>query len=169
MDYSIEMQVGILLHRKIDSYTDSHPIFKKSTKRLHSNYSHYSGVIVDIFYDHFLAKNWRHYSDVTLKNYTLKFYELLETHYDLMPEKFQKLSPYLIQENWLLSYAEIEGITKVLKGLDRRTNLKSKMSSAAQHLLEHYELFEREFTGFFKDLEHYTKNELQLLESKYLL
>ena len=53
-----EVQKGIVLHRAIDTYTDSHPIFRQSTKRLHHRYHHYAGVIVDVFYDHFLAKNW---------------------------------------------------------------------------------------------------------------
>ena len=59
-----EIQTGILLHRHIDTYTDSHPIVRLSTKRLHEKYGHYSGVIVDILYDHFLAKNWENYSDI---------------------------------------------------------------------------------------------------------
>jgi len=72
-----DIQTGILLHRAIDSYTDAHPVFKQSTKRLHKKYSHFSGVIVDIFYDHFLAKNWNDYSEIPLDTYTYNFYENL--------------------------------------------------------------------------------------------
>ncbi|MEX0290603.1 MAG: DUF479 domain-containing protein, partial [Flavobacteriaceae bacterium] len=57
------VQKGVILHRAIDTFTDAHPTVRQSSKRLHENYSHYSRVIVDIFYDHFLAKNWKNYSD----------------------------------------------------------------------------------------------------------
>src|SRR5690606_33121767 len=79
------IQIGILLHREIDTFTDAHPIVRQSTKRLHENYSHYSGVIVDILYDHFLAKNWLQYSDIPLATYVDAFYDNLETHFDLLP------------------------------------------------------------------------------------
>ena len=59
--YPMEIQKGILLHRSIDSFTDMHPIYRQSKHRLHEKYGHYSGVIMDIFYDHFLAKNWKTY------------------------------------------------------------------------------------------------------------
>ncbi len=65
--FSPGIQKGILLHREIDTFTDAHPIVRQSTKRLHKNYGHYSGIIVDILYDHFLAKNWSRYSDVPLE------------------------------------------------------------------------------------------------------
>lgn len=169
LDYPSEMQAGIILHRKIDSYTDSHPTFRQSTKRLHKNYSHYSGVIVDIYYDHFLAKNWKQYCEEDLDSYVQSFYKLVTKNFDLMPPKFQKLTPYMIEQNWLLSYADIDGITKVLSGLDRRTNLTSKMSYATEDLIQNYDAFEHEFTRFFTDLIAYSKNELELLKTDYLL
>ncbi len=89
--FPIGIQKGILLHRNIDTFTDAHKIFRKSTKRLHENYGHYSGVIVDIFYDHFLAKNWKLYSDQSLEEYTIKFYEVLLDKYDLLPARVQNL------------------------------------------------------------------------------
>ena len=63
LDYPDEIRKGILLHRYIDTFTDAHPIYRKSKHRLHEKYGHYSGVIMDIVYDHFLAKNWNNYSD----------------------------------------------------------------------------------------------------------
>ena len=77
LNYPKEIQVGILLHREIDTFTDAHPIVRKSTKRLHKNYGHYAGVIVDVFYDHFLAKNWCHYSSVPLEVFIQNFYRPL--------------------------------------------------------------------------------------------
>ena len=63
LNFSEDIKKGILLHRYIDTFTDAHPIYRQSKRRLHEKYGHYSGVIMDIVYDHFLAKNWASYSD----------------------------------------------------------------------------------------------------------
>ena len=150
--FPIEIQKGILLHREIDTFTDAHKIFRQSTKRLHKNYSHYAGVIVDIFYDHFLAKNWSKYSDVPLETYTTRFYKTLEDNFEILPEQVQHLMPYLLKDNWLLSYATIDGISRVLDGMNRRTKNVSKMNLATKELHQYYTEFESEFTLFFKEL-----------------
>ena len=149
---SPEFQVGIKLHRHIDTFTDAHPIVRQSTKRLHKNYSHYSGVIVDILYDHFLAKNWTQYSNIPLETYIDDFYKCLDEHFDILPERFQKLMPFMVADNWLLSYAEIDGIQRVLNGMNRRTKNKSGMNLATNELKEFYSEFENEFTTFFEEL-----------------
>ncbi|MCR9262953.1 MAG: acyl carrier protein phosphodiesterase [Flavobacteriaceae bacterium] len=151
------IQKGILLHREIDTYTDSHPIPKQSSKRLHKNYSHYSRVIVDIFYDHFLAKNWSDYSEVPLEDYVENFYDLLEDNYDLLPLGTKRMMPYMITDNWLLNYANIAGIGRVLNGMNRRTQNRSKMNFAILDLEEHYTDFEAEFTAFFEELITFSK------------
>ncbi|MBS9463411.1 acyl carrier protein phosphodiesterase [Flagellimonas sp. 389] len=150
--FSERVQKGILLHRAIDTYTDSHPIPKLSSKRLHQNYSHYSRVIVDIYYDHFLAKNWSSYSKISLGVFVERFYDLLEDNFDILPLATQRMMPYMISGNWLLSYGDLQGISKVLEGMNRRTKNKSKMNYAIIDLEEHYEAFENEFTLFFKEL-----------------
>ncbi|WP_033957881.1 ACP phosphodiesterase [Psychroserpens jangbogonensis] len=149
---SPEFQVGVKLHRHIDTFTDAHPIVRQSTKRLHKNYSHYSGVIVDILYDHFLAKNWHKYSDVPLETYIDDFYECLKENFDILPERFQKLMPFMLADNWLLSYAEVDGIQRVLNGMNKRTEYKSRMNLATHELKEFYSEFEDEFTQFFEEL-----------------
>ncbi len=150
--FPIKVQKGILLHRAIDTYTDAHPIPRISSKRLHKNYSHYSRVIVDIFYDHFLAKNWKEYSSVPLRQFAEDFYDLLENNYELLPLATQRMMPYMISDNWLYNYSKIEGISRVLNGMNRRTKNKSKMNMAIVDLEEHYADFELEFKAFFKEL-----------------
>ncbi|MDU8886835.1 acyl carrier protein phosphodiesterase [Yeosuana sp. MJ-SS3] len=161
-----EIQIGILLHREIDTYTDKHKTVRQSTKRLHKKYSHYSGIIVDILYDHFLAKNWNRYSEVPLKNYAEYFYDSLEEHFEILPQRIQKMMPYMIIDNWLLSYASIEGITRVLNGMNRRTKNKSHMNEAINELEEFYDEFESEFTIFFKDLIKFSNNKRKELINK---
>jgi len=151
------IQKGILLHREIDTYTDAHPIPRVSSKRLHQNYSHYSRVIVDIFYDHFLAKNWKQYSDTPLEIYVDKFYDLLEDNFTILPDGTKRMIPYMISDNWLLNYAQMDGISRVLSGMNRRTNNKSKMNFAILDLEKNYEAFEVEFTAFFNELVVFSK------------
>ena len=82
-----EIQQGIHLHRAIDTFTDAHEIVRKSKRRLHERYRHYDGVIIDIFYDHFLAKNWKYYSAIPLDIYASSFYDLLAKHDSILPRK----------------------------------------------------------------------------------
>ena len=166
LKYPEKIQQGIVLHRAIDYYTDTHPVFKQSTQRLFSKYSHYSGIIVDIFYDHFLAANWQEYSDTSLKKYTLDFYKLLEENHEILPSKVKIFLPYMVRDNWLLSYARIDGIKKVLSGMNKRTGQKSGMHLATAELKEYYPLFETEFREFFEDLREFSEVKLKEIESK---
>lgn len=161
--YPEGIQKGILLHRAIDSFTDAHKTVRQSTKRLHKNYGHYSGVIVDILYDHFLAKNWSQYSNIPLEQYVEKFYDILEDHYEVLPLRIKRMMAYMIPNNWLLSYASIDGITRVLAGMNRRTQNRSKMNLAVNELEEFYEEFENEFTIFFAELIEFAKLKLNEL------
>ncbi|MET6990705.1 acyl carrier protein phosphodiesterase [Sediminicola arcticus] len=153
----INVQKGIMLHRAIDTFTDAHPTVRKSTKRLHKNYSHYSGVIVDIFYDHFLAKNWEQYSDTPLDVFVEQFYDLLEENYTILPDGIKHMMPYMISDNWIYNYSNLDGISRVLSGMNRRTKNKSKMNFAILDLETHYVDFEKEFSIFFDELITYSK------------
>ena len=165
--YSTDLQKGILLHRQIDSYTDAHEIVRKSKRRLDDSYGLYRGVIIDIFYDHFLAKNWKDYSDLPLALYTQNFYDNLTRHYEILPEKIQYMSKYLIKDDWLLSYANLEGIEKVLEGMNRRTMDRVHMDLAINDLKDHYMDFEKDFLSFFDDLMLFTDNKLVEINKKY--
>lgn len=150
--FSKEIQVGILLHRHIDTYTDTHPIVKKSMRRLNPRYRHYNGVIIDILYDHFLAKNWHNYSEIPLDIYAKNTYNFLNKNINLFPERIQYMLPFMIQYNWLETYATLEGIERVLIGMNKRTKEVSQMHLAIHDLKEFYTKFEEDFTLFFKEL-----------------
>lgn len=157
------VQKGILLHRAIDTFTDSHPIPRQSSKRLHGRYSHYSRVIVDIFYDHFLARNWDNYSEIPLEPFVDGFYNLLRDNFAILPTGIKRMMPYMISDNWLVNYARIEGIGRVLNGMNRRTDHKSGMNFAVEELEEHYAEFEGEFLGFFSELKAHAIDQYTLL------
>ena len=150
--YPIDVQKGIVLHRAIDTFTDAHPIFRQSTKKLHEKYHHYAGVIVDIFYDHFLAKNWTTYSNEKLDLFVERFYQSLHNNPDILSERTKGMMPYMIEHNWLVSYQTVEGINRILTQMDHRTKNESKMRFATNELSEFYPEFEEEFTNFFQEL-----------------
>lgn len=156
-NYPLEIQKGIILHRAIDTFTDAHPVFRQSTKRLHENYHHYAGVIVDVFYDHFLAKNWNTYSDEKLEDFVSRFYQSLQYNHIILSERTKGMMPYMIEHNWLVSYRTVEGINRILTQMDHRTKNESKMRFATNELSEFYIEFEKEFTEFFKELNAFAK------------
>jgi acyl carrier protein phosphodiesterase len=152
LEYPNDIQKGVLLHRHIDSFTDSHPIYRKSKHRLHEKYGHYSGVIMDIAYDHFLAKNWKRYSDIPLELYADDFYKLAQKHYDILTDRVKGMLPYMIGRNWLVSYASIAGLEMILFQMDYKTKHRVHMQEAITEIQEFYEDFESEFFLFFDEL-----------------
>jgi len=158
-----DVQKGIVLHRFIDTYTDSHPIFRQGTKRLHSAYHHYAGVIMDIYYDHFLAKNWNRYHSQSLEDFADGFYKILTSNYEILPEKTRGMMPYMIKHNWLVMYACIEGIGEILRQMDHRTKHRSGMGKSVKELQEFYTEYEQEFTEFFEDMQAQASEKLESL------
>ena len=163
LNYPSEIKAGILLHREIDHFTDTHPIVKKSMHRLHARYRHYDGVIIDILYDHFLAKNWANYSKTPLEVYAKDVYTFLNENIETFPEELQKLLPSMIKYNWLVNYASLEGIERVLNGMNKKTKGISQMDLAIEDLKIHYTEFEEDFTTFFKEIETFTDLKTQYL------
>ena len=133
---------------------------RQSTKRLHENHGHYSGVIVDIFYDHFLAKNWEHYHHKPLNEYVSEFYKLLETNFEVLPLKIQNMMPIMISNNWLLSYTTIAGINTILEQMSRRVKHTNNMDIACVDLEKYYKEFEQDFTIFFEELRTFSKHKI---------
>jgi acyl carrier protein phosphodiesterase len=162
-----KIQIGILLHRQIDWFTDNHDLVKQSKRRLSKKYGHYKGVIIDIFYDHFLAKNWNFYSDIPLEAFSKQFYLSLENNFETLPERIQYMYPFMKKQDWLTSYSKKEGIEKVLIGMNKRTKGVSKMNLAIHDLNEHYYFFEEDFLIFFKKLRNFSAKKLIELKEEF--
>ena len=165
--YPTGIQIGIKLHRFIDSFTDSHLLYRKSKHRLHENFGHYSGVIMDIVYDHFLAKNWQLFSNIELEKYADNFYNLLQSNYDILAPKTQNQLPYMIKTNWLVCYQSLEGLELILFQMDYRTKNRVNMPAAMHEVKEFYLEIEQEFLAFFTDLQQQSKFELDKLKNEF--
>ncbi len=157
-----DIVLGIELHRGIDEYTDKHPQVRQSKKRLHATYSHFSAVIVDIFYDHFLAANWNNYHPVPLAVYASQVYAILESQKTTLPGEVNGMLPYMVRGNWLTAYATIEGIHQALSGMARRTRFKSRMEESSNDLRQYYTEFGSEFDVFFPQVKKFSADFLEL-------
>lgn len=158
--------LGIELHREIDEFTDSHTVVLESKIRLRAKYRHYAPVIVDMFYDHFLARNWASYNAQPLQDYAQHCYRVLQKFEPILPAQVKYLMPYMVEGNWLLNYAKPEGIHRALSGMARRTPYDSKMDEAIGELTEHYAAFEQEFVRFFPDLKEMSEKFIERKEQQ---
>ncbi|MGE3179825.1 MAG: ACP phosphodiesterase [Vicinamibacterales bacterium] len=152
---------GVRLHRAIDAFTDRHPLVKQSQARLRPTYRHYASVIVDIYYDHYLAARWAEYSAEPLAVFADRAYRLLASEDETLPERARGMLPRMASANWLLAYAEVEGIARALHGMSRRARPGSRLDQAARDLTAHYSAFEAEFRGFFPELQAFAASWLQ--------
>ncbi|MCC7303617.1 MAG: DUF479 domain-containing protein [Bacteroidia bacterium] len=142
---------GILMHRKIDDYTDRHPVFRESTVLLRPHFGKFAGVVTDIYYDHFLAKHYKHYSGESLVEFTERVHLLLRSREHIMPERSRLFFQYMQSRNIPLPYAELEGISMVLRGMSRRSVTPNRMHEGKAVLELHYAALEEQFSRFFPD------------------
>lgn len=150
--YPDEVRKGLVLHRSIDSFTDAHPIVKKSKLRFANAYHKYAGVIVDIFYDHILAVHWNRYYPEELTWFTERFYYLVESRFNQLPHGMQGFITSLLKNDWLMAYSSPRGIERVLKGMSQKTSLPDETEFAMNLLQTQYDQIENEFFEFFPDL-----------------
>ncbi len=167
--YQRDVYLGILLHREIDIFTDRHHQVAESKKRLWQRHRHYSSVIVDIFYDHFLAKKWQEYSVIPLEDFARHAYSIIQRFDDLLPQKAQQVLPRMIANNWLVNYGKLEGINRAMQGMARRASFQSEMASAIEDLEKDYEQFENDFSKFFPELAAHSRTYRRKLEDTHFL
>ncbi|MEA2042109.1 MAG: ACP phosphodiesterase [Bacteroidota bacterium] len=155
-EYPEALRFGILLHRKIDSFTDAHPEVLKSIFGLRSVYGKYSGVVVDMLYDHFLAVAWAKYSNQGLRAFSDNFYNVLKLNVSYLPERFKKYMPVFIEKDRLNSYTVLSDFEVILRKMGEHTSLPAKSEAGMEIIHSRYELFKSEFSAFFPDLRTFT-------------
>ena len=163
LDYPETIQKGILLHRKIDDFTDHHPLFKKNVTLLFPQFRHYSRVIVDMFFDHFLAAQWELYHPDPLEDFSRQFYLLMQEYSGSLPDKTKKILPILSKYNWFVAYQSLEGLEDILFQMSQRTRFPSNMSLAVLNLEKNYSNIALDFKVFFNELEDFVKREKENL------
>ena len=160
-NFPIDIKNGILLHRAIDDFTDKHAVFLHSKNMLKPYFNRYSGVVTDIYFDYFLAKNWSDYCEQDLQKYVNEMYILLIKRYAVLPIRAQRVVPMMIIRNWLGSYGDLKRLHYIFLGMHRRTKQNGAMDKAIEVLQLHHKSLEQDFQLFFKDVRKYSQEQLQ--------
>lgn len=156
------IQTGILLHRQIDTFTDTHHKPAEAKKLLRPEFGLYSGIIIDFFYDHFLASNWNKYSDESLRSFAKRAHAILLSNFGVLPLRVQGFLPFLIQNRRLESYATINGITESIKIMSKYTSLPDKYDFAKDILTVHYDFLEENFFAFMEEIIDFVYNHFDI-------
>ena len=155
--YSDRVIQGIGNHRQIDYFTDHHRVFLDSKRRISSQQRRFAGIIVDICYDHFLARNWSSFASEKLESFSQRIYKILQQNLSILPEKLQQAVPRMIAEDWLTSYRDYQGICLTFTRLSRRVKFTNHLSEAATELMNNYTELESDFFQFFPELIGYVQ------------
>ena len=153
--YSPGILAGIEFHRKIDSFTDTHPIFLDCKQLISDENRRFAGVILDIFFDHFLAVNWNKYSSIPLEQHAQHVYSILQKNQHNLTLAFQLILPSMIKNNWFVSYKKIKVIGYALDNVSNRISKENSVSDAVNDLQDNYGELEERFFAFFGELEEY--------------
>lgn len=150
--YPAELVRGIRMHRAVDRFTDSHVIFKEARRLLAPERRRFAGIIVDIFFDHYLCLHWEQYCEIPLETFIEDIYRALEENPGWRAGRLAKAFPMMRSENWLMTYSSIEGIGLTLKRVSSRSPRIARIAGGADDLRRNYGAFEAHFHDFMPDL-----------------
>lgn len=156
--YSEKIRQGVLLHRNIDTFTDNHPLVRQAVIDLRPEFGKFSAVVLDIYFDHYLALHWNQYSGIELAEYASNMYSILFKRFGISPPRSKRILPYMYAQNWLVGYANFRDLERVFRGMSRRSSFESGMERAVDHLKRNHEKFELVFFGFFPELIVFSEN-----------
>ena len=158
--YPRDVMHGIRLHRRIDVFTDAHPAVLASKSRVTPVRRRYAGIMVDMFYDHFLARRWDDYADEDLASFVRRVYALMNARRNEFPERLQRMTPPMIEFDWLGSYREVDSIGVALDRMGRRLTRGNGLLGSAEDLVRDYAGFEQDFRTFFPDVMAFARSQV---------
>ncbi len=156
--YPDKIKQGIALHRKIDTYTDSHAMTRASRRLYSPPRRRFAGIILDLCYDHFLYRHWLKFADTALDPFISHAYDILKTHQAMLPERLQAMIPFMIRDDWLGSYRDLSGVEQALERLSKRVTSGDQLPGAIDEIKVHYRKLEANFLIFFPDLIRFVKD-----------
>lgn len=167
LGYTAAIQKGIMLHRAIDHFTDTHPATARAKEIFRPHYRLYSGPIMDVVYDHFLANDATLFSDASLLNFTQDVYQTLEDATVHLPARFVQVLTYMKMQNWLYHYRTPEGIERTLRGLVRRASFLTDSTQAFESFLANYTELKACYAEFFPAVKQMAKQALDELPEEF--
>ena len=145
--YPALLQQGLKLHRRIDVFAQNNFSFSHSRARISRDYGLWRGVLVDLYYDHFLAVEWQQWSDVPFEKYLQEAQSMIERNRSYLPERLQENLPYIFHE-LLPSYREVEGVGLALERMSRRVKRTNPLAGGAFELVRNYDGLQEDFHNF---------------------
>ncbi len=158
VDWQPSLRDGVVLHRQIDAFTDSHPIVLRSAARLSARRRRFAGIILDICYDHYLCIHWTRFCDQPLDHFIDDCYRQLRDYQGYLPESMQRPLKLMIEQDWLSAYAEVDSIPMVLDRVAGRLSQPQRMLGAGDEFSQQYQLFEQDFLDFFLQLQRFVSS-----------
>jgi acyl carrier protein phosphodiesterase len=153
MAFSADTEAEILTHRKVDAFTDSHPVVLDAKRLFDGPSRRFSGILLDVFYDHVLASSWTRYSSEPLPDFIARVYRALATQAQPLPPNFARVMPYMIEQDWLGSYVEYEGVETAVRRISTRLSKNGDlMRDGLVDVRTHYAALEAGFHAFFPEL-----------------
>ena len=150
---------ALALHRRIDTYTDAHPIVAVSRSRMSAARRRFAGILVDMFYDHFLARHWPDYSTVPLDRFTARVYDVLLSRSDELPERLRYIAPHMARTDWLGSYRHLEAVGVALDRIGNSLKRGNFLLGSIEELVANYAALEQDFRSFFPEVVRFAKSE----------
>ena len=147
--YDRSVRNGIIMHRMIDHFTDTNDVSGEARAILRPSMGKYAGVVLDVFYDHFLATSWNDHHDVEYSVFVDKAYRSLSDRTEEMPEHTREMFHYMKKNDWLGGYVEIDGIDRALTGLSSRVKQGQQMARSRAELIKYYDELSDNFDKFF--------------------
>jgi acyl carrier protein phosphodiesterase len=148
---------ALVLHRRIDAFTDAHERVRASRARVSAPRRRFAGIMVDLFYDHFLARHWSQYSDQDLHAFAGRVYALLAARVDILPDRLRDIAGRMRAHDWLTSYRLVDNIHIALDRMSFRLKRQNRLAGAADELEAHYQGFEADFRAFFPELTRFAR------------
>ena len=155
--FAPEVEAAIQLHRRIDVFTDRHPLVDIALGRFSDTRRRYAGIVLDVFFDHCLARDWKQYAEQPLEVFAADVYRVL-THERQLPERLARIAPHMVANDWLGSYQEFEVLEQVLRGISRRLTRPEELAGAMEELRRLYEPLSDDFRLFYPQLQDFAQN-----------
>ncbi|MGN8346769.1 ACP phosphodiesterase [Pseudomonas sp. SMV71] len=157
--YDPRIEAAIALHRRIDTYTDRHPLVDIALSRFSAVRRRYAGIVLDVFFDHCLARDWTLYGEGPLMDFTARVYHVLGTEPQL-PGRLAQIAPHMVANDWLGSYQAFDVLGQVLRGISRRLTRPEELAGAMEELTRLYEPLSEDFRLFYPQLQDFAQSQV---------
>lgn len=154
-----ELRRGVAMHRAVDAFVDAHPVVRRARARLQPPFRRFGGVLLDVWFDHFLARDWAAHGDGTgLADFLDGVHADLRAWHDALPAPLQRVSPRFQRDGWLLGYSSIEGVARVLGLMAQRLGRPSPLADGSEPLRADYERLAADFAALWPEVAAFARS-----------